>query len=102
MHIAESDAQRATDVRRGDTIELRLPETPTTGFRWRWRLPPALRLIADEHVRPEAYPSPPGMGGQRRLAFDVIDAGCFELRAELARPWEDAPHRTLTFVIRAT
>ncbi|RZS41082.1 putative secreted protein [Herbihabitans rhizosphaerae] len=102
VHLVESDARRTTLVRKGDTVELRLAEIPTTGYRWRWRLPNGLRLIADEHVRPEpGLPGAPGQPGQRRLAFDITDSGEHELTAELVRPWEDTPRRTLSFVLQA-
>lgn len=100
VHLSEKDAEVQTAVSKGDTVELRLRETPTTGYRWRWRLPESLALVADEHVTAE--PGRPGQGGQRRLAFDVRDVGTHELRAELARPWEEAAATALTFVIDAS
>jgi predicted secreted protein len=98
VHLAEPDAAKTTRLRRGDTVELRLPETPTTGYQWQVRPSGGLATITDEHV---AASTVPGAGGQRRVAFDVTEAGTHELRAELARPWEGAPNRALTFLIEA-
>ncbi|MGQ0839332.1 protease inhibitor I42 family protein [Actinokineospora sp.] len=101
VHLAATDADGPTELHKGDTVELRLPESPTTGYRWRWRLPEALRMVADEHVRQPAEIGAPGAAGERRLAFDVTASGLHELRAELARPWEGEAQRALTFVLHA-
>lgn len=98
VHLAEADAATTTRLRRGDTVELRLPETPTTGYRWRLRMPDGLAPVADEHV---TAGTTPGAGGVRRVAFDVTARGSHELRAELIRPWESEPDRALTFLIEA-
>ncbi len=94
VHLSAVDADGPTELRRGDTVEVRLEESPQSGYRWRWRLPEALRMISDEHVRAVG-------AGERRLAFDVTVCGTHELRAELARPWEGEARRALTFVLCA-
>ena len=103
VHLTEAESEDPVKLRKGDTVELRLPETPATGYRWRWRLPEGLRMIVDEHVpaRSELGPAPAGRAGQRRLAFDVHVRGRHELRAELARPWEGEPRQLLTFTVHA-
>lgn len=98
VHLAEPDAAATTRLRRGDTVELRLPETPTTGYRWRLHMPAELAVVADEHV---VGGSTPGAGGERRIAFDVTSAGTHEVRVELTRAWEQEPGRALTFLIEA-
>ncbi|CRK60251.1 hypothetical protein [Alloactinosynnema sp. L-07] len=102
VHLSAADADGPTELHRGDTVELRLPESPTTGYRWRWRLPVTLRMLADEHVDAAMTGlDAPGSAGERRLAFDVTAAGLHELRAELARPWEGEAREALTFVLHA-
>lgn len=91
VHLSETNAGEPMELHRGDTVELRLPESPGSGYLWRWRLPEALCLVADEHV-PD---------GERRLAFDVRTSGLHELRVELARPWEGESQRALTFLLHA-
>ncbi|PPK70566.1 protease inhibitor I42 family protein [Actinokineospora auranticolor] len=101
VHLGVGDADGPTELHRGDTVELRLPESTATGYRWRWWLPEALRLIADEHVPAAVGAGAPGAAGVRRLAFDVTTTGLHELRAELAEPWEPLPRQALTFVLHA-
>ncbi|EHR53314.1 putative secreted protein [Saccharomonospora marina XMU15] len=110
VRLAQSDAGRAAELRVGDTVELRLPELRTSGYRWSLRLPEGVRLVADEYVRgggdhPETGPvgnGAPGGGGVRRLALDVVGAGRHLIEAELARPWEDRPRRSVSFVLSVT
>lgn len=100
VHLTEANSDHPIELRKGDTVELRLPESPCSDYRWRWRLPEGLRMITDEHV-----PALPGTdhaaSGQRRLAFDVYARGQHELRAELARPWESEAQQALTFTVHA-
>lgn len=110
VHLSETDADGPTELAKGDTVELALPENPVTGYQWRWRLPEALQLVADysQPAQPAAPPmrpaqprASPDLPGCRRLSFAVTASGKHELRAELARPWESEAQLALTFVINA-
>jgi inhibitor of cysteine peptidase len=98
VHLSETDADGPTELAKGDTVELALPESPTTGYHWRWRLPEALQLVADHVQPPRTSPEQPGC---RLLSVTVTAQGKHELRAELARPWESEARQALTFVINA-
>jgi predicted secreted protein len=99
VRLSATDAGTPVAVHVGDTASLLLPETPTTGFTWRWRVPAELRVVADEPVG--LSPGAPGMETQRRLAVEVTTAGRYELVAELARPWEPGVRSRLAFVLVA-
>lgn len=103
VHLSETDADGPTELAKGDTVELALPENPITGYQWRWRLPEALQLVADfaQPAQPAQPRASPALPGCRRLSFAVTAPGKHELRAELARPWESQAQRALTFVINA-
>jgi inhibitor of cysteine peptidase len=88
---ADADTDHPIGVRKGDTVELRLPRVPAGGYLWRWRLPEGLRMMDDEH-EPD---------GQLRLTFDVHSTGRHEFRVELARPWESESRQALTFTVEA-
>lgn len=109
VRLAQADAGETAELRVGDTVELRLPEARMSGYQWRWQLPEAVRVVVDEHVRGDDHAGvvaegerPPGAGGVRRLAFDIVGAGRHLVRAELARPWEGEPRRSVTFVLSVT
>lgn len=99
--IRLTESGGTAQLRVGDTVELCLPEVRSSGYRWRWVLPDAVRVVADEHVRP-GDEGAPGAGGARLLALDVVEAGRHLLRAELARPWDTRPRRSVTFVLAVT
>jgi inhibitor of cysteine peptidase len=85
----------------GDTLAVRLPGNPTTGYRWAVvRTPPALRLLSSAYV-----PAPPGrlgQGGTYVFRFQVR-AGSGVLSLDYRRPWKTGspPLKTFRLTIRA-
>ncbi|HKS44623.1 MAG TPA: protease inhibitor I42 family protein [Amycolatopsis sp.] len=110
VRLAQADAGETTELRVGDTVELRLPEARTSGYQWHWQLPEAVQVVVDEYLREDGRSGgavaqgeqPPGQGGVRRLALDIVGAGRLLIRAELVRPWEREPRRSVTFVLSVT
>jgi inhibitor of cysteine peptidase len=87
--------------RAGDTLIVRLPGNPTTGYRWSVsRTPAPLRLLASSYV-----PSPPkrlGQGGTFVFRFRVR-AGHGTLTLVYRRPWEKSkpPLRSYSLLVRS-
>lgn len=70
----------------GDLTTVRLPEKPTTGYRWQAASDDAcLRLVDD---RFDGAQSPRGAGGVRVLVFEAVRAGSASLRLVKCRSWE--------------
>jgi inhibitor of cysteine peptidase len=69
----------------GDILILRLPENPTTGFRWSFKISDNLIQTNDNFITASTGT---GAGGMRCLRFSVqaIGVGCIE--ATLHRIWE--------------
>jgi inhibitor of cysteine peptidase len=83
----------------GDEIEVKLPETATTGFVWQVESEEgALRQIGDQRVGSTV---PRGAPGVRVLAFEALRPGEALLRIVKRRPWEReaADEFTLTLEI---
>jgi inhibitor of cysteine peptidase len=102
MKIDQSFDKRSITVPLGDTIELSLPESPTTGFRWTLADPgaPVLVLKSDDFV--PSGPNP-GAGGTRKFAFVVSQAGDATVSLRNQRKWGDADTgRDFTLNVRAT
>jgi inhibitor of cysteine peptidase len=70
----------------GDRIVLRLPENPTTGFRWDSDFPSFLRLRRDTNEHGEA----PGAGGFRILELSASAPGHEEISLSCKRPTDAA------------
>jgi inhibitor of cysteine peptidase len=90
--LTEADNGRAIEIRRGDVIDLRLRENPTTGFRWQVVRADGLDeepVAADETPR-AGEPGQPqiGAGGVRTLRFRARSPGTGRLELKLWRAFE--------------
>lgn len=103
MNYTEQDGGALVSLHPGDTFEVRLPENPTTGYRWRiagWD-PALLEAIRDEYRAPSA--GAPGAGGEHIWAFIARAPGNGSLRLALARGWQSAaPIKTFTLNVSIT
>jgi inhibitor of cysteine peptidase len=102
MKIDQSFDKRSVTVPVGDTIELSLPENPTTGFRWSLvgNGTPVLELKADDFV---ASGRTPGASGTRSFTFPVRQAGNATISLRSQRKWGDADTgQDFTLNVRAT
>jgi inhibitor of cysteine peptidase len=86
--VGEEDRGRLIEVVQGSRVLLRLPENPSTGYRW--ELEPfegnALKLQADTYQPPSIMT--PGAGGVRVIDFLSQSSGTVLLRLRLRRPWD--------------
>ena len=84
----------------GDTLVVRLPGNPTTGYRWSAsRVPVVLRRLSSTYV--PTLPKRLGQGGTFVFRF-AAERGSGTLRLIYRRPWETnkAPLRTFTVTVR--
>jgi len=78
----EAENEKRLQARVGDTVLIRLPESPTTGYRWT-----ALQgtPASDDFI---SGSDAIGAGGVRVLRFRVKSPGAVTLELVLARSWE--------------
>jgi inhibitor of cysteine peptidase len=89
VRLTEADSQRQVVVSSGDVVEVRLPENPTTGYRWHAEMEPPGGLLAEEdRMEAGVGGSQPGAGGTRVLSFRTGSPGVVRLRLKLRREWE--------------
>jgi inhibitor of cysteine peptidase len=85
----------------GESIELTLQETPTTGYRWNVVSSgaPVTELVQDQFQSPAIGA---GQAGAHLWVFQVREPGhaCIELH--YARPWELVADPAKTFTLRVT
>ena len=87
--LTEADDGKAVAVRAGDEIVVRLPENPTTGYRWQVeRADDALQADADSF---ELAPHPQvGSGGIRSFRFRVSAGLRQRLAIDHRQAWDES------------
>jgi Zn-dependent peptidase ImmA (M78 family)/predicted secreted protein len=90
--ITESRRDRRLELRLDDELHVRLPEIPTSGYRWKvdlGELETGLDLLADE-LEPTDLHGQERFGATRRrhLWWRATKAGRGTLEVRLVRPWE--------------
>jgi inhibitor of cysteine peptidase len=88
IELGPDDAGTRRSVQVGDLTTVRLPENPTTGYRWQTTPDDARLRLAEDHF--EGPMSPAGAGGVRVLVFEAVRAGPASLRLQKSRSWESA------------
>jgi inhibitor of cysteine peptidase len=90
LTLTQADRGKSLEAHQDDVIIVRLPENPTTGYRW------AIEDVDEEILEPEESDfslSPDagiGGGGERKLSFRAKRAGIAHLELKLARSWEES------------
>lgn len=88
IELTENDQGRTCNIIQGDSITIRIPEIPTTGYRW------AVSEFNDQvimfkgsnySISPEAQI---GGGGSRIIRFLAISPGQSNLILKLEREWD--------------
>jgi predicted secreted protein len=102
MHFNERDDGREIQVSAGQTFEISLTETRTTGFRWIITSSgePVCRVVKDSSDNPSTTP---GQSGTHQWNFTVDTPGTATIELAYRRQWHDKspPARTYTLRIRA-
>lgn len=98
LTLTEDASGSAVTVHVGDAIVLRLPENPTTGYRWQidkvegsaQHESDSFRLSEDVRI---------GSGGTREFRFRAASAGTASLRLKRWQPWEGETSVDARFVV---
>jgi predicted secreted protein len=99
--LSEQDDGREIEIRVGESMELALPETSGTGYKWNFgaRAEPILKLEEDAYSQTAAGP---GGNRMRRLRFTAVAPGEATLELSYGRSWERrAPARSFKLKLRA-
>jgi len=103
LALTEADAGKTVDVAAGDIIEIRLPESATTGYQWKLEAisTPVCEIMTDEGQGPSKVI--PGAPGTHTWRLKVARAGECRIEIVYRRGWQtDAPPaRTFELELRA-
>jgi len=98
LQADESSDGNTIDLKIGETLELRLPENRTTGFKWALESSDegGWSLVSDDF---EAG-SQPGQPGSQRWSFRGERAGSESIKLSYRRGWEEKGTAERTFTLR--
>lgn len=85
--VTKTDTGKSFEVQVDTVVEVRLPENPTTGFRWKAYDVDEAHLRQQE-ARFESGGPAVGEGGTRIFQFRAVAPGRAVLRLKLFREWE--------------
>ena len=101
LQLDERSNDQTVSLQIGQTVEIGLSETPSTGFRWALvsKGEPACTLISDSF---EPGVEEPGQSGFHRWQFKAIQAARGLIELHYSRPWEQAsaPSEIFTAVVQ--
>ena len=101
LEVSEQDDGSSHTLPIGEEVRVRLPENPTTGYRWQFSHSGAglLELREDPFGRhPDEQAGAPGAGGMRTVRFVGKTKGRVRVEARLGRSWEPATTASKTIV----
>jgi inhibitor of cysteine peptidase len=98
MELTYEDSGSQRDLRVGEQVEIRLPESPTTGYRWQADVD--LAALKQTHDGFEGGALPRGAAGVRVMRFEALQPGDATLRLVKQRSWERKPTDEFTARLR--
>lgn len=84
--MTETNNGQTIELCVGDTVLIRLPETPTSGFRWELEPVPGLTLVSSAFQPPADTTI--GGSGHRIFEMRMLRIGECRFQAKLWREWE--------------
>jgi len=100
IQLGEADDGRLIAARVGAVIELRLPENPTTGFRWRLAAAgEPVCMLAGDAFTPAG--KKPGQSGTHVWRFQITAAGEAKIEMHSRRGWELDATKVFSLQLRA-
>ena len=98
--VQEGDNGQTIEVAIGDTLEITLPETASTGFRWQVVSSgdPVCAVAADTRAPPGT--AKPGAPGAHQWQLEARSAGEGVFKAAYRRSWESDAGREFSIRVR--
>jgi inhibitor of cysteine peptidase len=104
LQLDESSNGQEIQLHSGQQFEIRLPEIPTTGFRWSLVSSGEPACVALDNFYKHPVIQAPGAEGNHHWRFQAVQAGQGTIDLVYQRPWEHAenPARRFTLNVRVT
>lgn len=99
--ITENDNGKSINLKKGDTIYLKLKENPSTGYSWELSLSKGLNLLSDKYYSPESFKKSGefivGAGGIHLWKIKAVAKGSQQIKGIYKRSWEQETGEEQTF-----
>lgn len=98
LHLEKTQHGSEVRIPVGESLELHLPENPTTGYSWHLQGNENSALQVQETTFQRSSERL-GAGGLRTWRLQATRAGTVELELAYRRPWEDRPVDTFRITV---
>jgi len=100
LELRRDAAARTVEAQVGDILTLRLPENPSTGYRWEVEVGSVVEVVSDSFA---LEGDGIGAGGEREFVFCIRQPGSDIIKMMLRRSWESetAAIDRIAFSVRA-
>ena len=89
VELSDGDLQGVRELAVGDRLRIRLPENPTTGYRWQLSLADSGGLcLVNDGFEPGSASPLPGSSGHRVFELEARARGDVRVTAVNKRAWE--------------
>jgi inhibitor of cysteine peptidase len=100
ISITEQDSGKSIEMAKGQTLFMRLPSNPTTGYQWTLQGNAApLELIKSDFASDSQAKNMVGVGGTQSFQFTAKSVGQTVVKLEYRRPWEKDTAAAKTFIV---
>jgi inhibitor of cysteine peptidase len=83
-----NDSGRTVPLGLNQSLEISLPENPSTGYTWNASMTTGLMIVDSEYTADPASAGMAGSGGTRTWTVQGVLAGTQQFSAVYVRPWE--------------
>jgi len=93
VYSLEQQCPTLLEMNVGQTLELTLPENPTTGYIWQVAKPQDILKVEEiyQQGQPKSQQPMLGVGGKKIFRFTALQPGKEWVHVKHARPWEQNP-----------
>jgi len=97
--VNEVQNHATVKVHKGNSITVRLPENPTTGFTWNLSASPGLLVVSDSYIPSDTTGKLIGSGGTHVWDISAQSVGAQTIEGVYLRPWEQATGNETAFLL---
>lgn len=90
ISLSIADSNKTIQAAAGQEVSIRLPENPTTGYKWllKGTTSHKVKRLSDKYTADPAPKGKVGVGGNHTFRYRLMQKGTAKVWLVYARPWE--------------